>query len=156
MSDIGNRLGGYGDDLYNWAKNAGVDLSDIAGTVSTRAGTSADAAAQRQEAMMANWEKTYGPIYQAQAQRAQEIMKDMPAYQEQWAGAYGAQTAQAFDASKAAASRKLQGYGLSAPSIGTAAIDAASTNQRAAAVTASANQGRMAAMQYGDQFVGQT
>jgi hypothetical protein len=156
MTGIGNTLTGYGQNLYDWAKKAGVDLSDLAGTVSDRAGTSADAAAARQEAEMANWEKTYGPIYQAQAQRTQQFMQNLPATQEQWAGAYGAGTAQAFDASKAAATRKLQGYGLSAPSIGTAAIDQASANQRAAAVTASANQGRMAAMQYGDQLVGQT
>jgi hypothetical protein len=156
MSNVGNQLTGYGGNLYNWAGAQGVDLSGIAGAVSGSAAQNAAWASNNSQNMMTNWENTYGPIYQAQAARTQQFTKDLPQTEEQWAGQYGANTAQAFDASKAAATRKLQGYGLSAPGIGSAAIDAASASQRAAAVTASANQGRMAAMQYGDQLTGQT
>jgi hypothetical protein len=156
MSNVGNQLTGYGGDLYKWAQGKGVDLSGIAGAVSGSAAQNAAWASNNSQNLMTNWENTYGPIYQAQAARTQQFMQDLPATEEQWAGQYGAGTAQAFDASKSAATRKLQGYGLSAPNIGSAAIDAASTNQRAAAVTASANTGRMAAMQYGDQLTGQT
>lgn len=156
MSNIASQLQAYGGDLFAWAKAAGVDLSKVAGQVSQRAASQAGWGTRTARQAYTNWQKTYGPIYQAQAARTLQYMKDLPATQEQWAGQYGSSTAQAFDASRAAAQRKLESYGLSEPSIGSAAIDATTRNQRAAAVTASANQGRMAAMQYGDTLTGQT
>jgi hypothetical protein len=156
MTKIGNTLTGYGGDLYKWATDQGVNLGNLANTVSTRAGAMADSAAGQGQDLMSNWEKTYGPIYQSQAQNTEQFIKDLPSTQEQWAGKYAADAGQAFDASAAAQKRKLQGYGLSAPSVGTGAIDAATANQRALATTAASEQGRVAARSYGDQITGQT
>jgi hypothetical protein len=156
MTNIGNQLTGYGGDLYKWAQGQGTDLSSIAHNVSSAAGQQAAAASGTGQQMLSNWQQTYGPIYQEQAARTQQFMQDMPATQNQWAGQYGAQAGQAFDASAASLKRKLQGQGLSAPSVGTGAIDAATANQRAAGTTAAAEQGRMAAMNYGDQLVNST
>jgi len=154
MTQIGNKLTGYGSDLYDWAKKAGVDLTNLATTVSNRAGEVADWATGKGKEYISNWEKTYGPLYQAQAKNATDFAANLPTKMDEWAGSYGADVAQAFDASKEAATRKLQGYGLSSPSIGSAAIDAATSNQRAAAITAAAQQGRVAARGYSDQLTG--
>lgn len=156
MSNVGNTLTGYAGDLYKWATTQGQNLGNIASSVGTRAANMADSAASAGQGLVSNWMNTYGPIYQQQADRTRAFAKDLPATMESWAGKYAADAGMAFDASAAATKRKLQGYGLSAPSVGTGAIDAATANQRALGITAASEQGRMAAMQYGDTLTNQT
>lgn len=149
---IGNTLSQTGQSLVDWAKQAGVKLSDLADTVSTRAGQMADWATGGAKDMLSNWQQTYGPIYQARAQRAQQIASDMPGLQESWGGKYGADAAQAIDQGKAAQLRKLQGQGLTRPGVAQGAIDLAQSNQRALGTVAAAETGRLKALQYGDQY----
>jgi len=145
MTGIGNTLTGYGKDLYDWAKNAGVKVSDIADQVSGRAGGMADQGASDYRDLMAKWKQTYQPLYDAQAADAQRMMGNLPQTEEQYAGKYAADVAQAFDASKAASDRQLRSYGLKAPGSGAAALDVMVANQRGLGQVAAAEQGRLAA-----------
>jgi len=156
MTDIGNRLSGYGDNLYSWAKDQGVNLANIAKAVGDRAGQTADWATGQAKDMLANWQQTYGPIYQAQAKNTTDFINNFPKTAEQWAGKWGADAASAIDQGKQALMRKLQGEGLTRPGVAQGAIDLTQSNQRALGVTAAAEQGRMAALQYRDTLTGQT
>jgi hypothetical protein len=145
MTGVGNTLTGYGKDLYDWAKNAGVQVSQTADTVSKRAGDLADTAGQQYKDMMAKWKQTYEPLYDAQAADAQRMIGNLPQTEEQYAGKYAADVAQAFDASKAASDRQLRSYGLKAPSSGAAQLDTLASNQRRLGQVAAAEQGRLSA-----------
>lgn len=145
MTNIGGTLTGYGKDLYDWAKNAGVQVSNVANQVSQQAGALAGQAGQNYTDMMAKWKQTYQPLYDAQAADAQRMIGNLPQTEEQYAGKYAADTAQAFDASKAASDRQLRSYGLKAPGSGAQALDAVVSNQRALGQVAAGEQGRLAA-----------
>lgn len=156
MSDVGNQLTGWGRDLYKWAQDSGVDLKKLAQTVSDRAGGMADWATGKAKDYMANWENTYGPIYQQQAKNTMDFIQNLPQTMEQWAGKWGADAATAIDQGKAAVMRRLQSQGLTRPSIAQGAIDLTQSNQRALATTAAAEQGRLSARAYADTLTGQT
>jgi hypothetical protein len=145
MTSTGNQLQGYGADLYKWAQDSGVKIAGVADTVSQRAGALADQAGQTYTDMMAKWKQTYSPLYDAQAADAQRMLGNLPQTEEQYAGKYQADVAQAFDASKDANTRKLQSYGLKAPGSGAQALDNLSANQRGLAQVAAGEQGRLAA-----------
>jgi hypothetical protein len=155
-SNAANELMAHGRSLWDWAGTTGTKISDLADLVSGRAGAMADEAAGRGTDMFARWNEMYGPIYQQQAKRTSDFMRDMPATMESWGGKYGADAVSAIDAGKAAQLRKLQGEGLSRPGVGQGAIDLAQSNQRALAKVAGTEQGRMAAMGYGDTLVNAT
>src|SRR5262245_58058576 len=159
-SGIGNYLAdpktGVGPGLIDWAKQAGVKLSDIADTVSKRAGDFADYATGQAKGLISNWQDTYGPIFKADASNTLDLIKNLPATMESWAGKYGADAVTAIDQGKAALMRKLQGQGLTRPGVAQGAIDLAQGNQRALAGVAAAEQGRMAARNYADTRTAQT
>ena len=155
MTGVGNELTGYGRDLYKWAQDSGVKISGIADTVSQRAGALADEAKGTYSEMMAKWKSTYGPLYDAQAADAQRMIGNLPQTEEQYAGKYQADVAQAFDASKDANTRKLKSYGLKAPGSGAQALDNLTANQRGLAQVASGEQGRLAARNEARTVTGQ-
>lgn len=145
MTQQGYDLTGKGGQLFDWAKGAGVGLDKTASTVGSRAGQIADTAAGTYPGMMATWQNTYGPLYQAQADDARRMINDLPNTEERYAGKNEADVGQAFDASKASLTRKLQSQGLSMPSIGSTALDTQYAGQRAAAQVAGAEAGRLQA-----------
>lgn len=145
MTETGNKIKGYGDDLYKWAQEAGVKISGIADTVGQRAGDIADYASGEYKGMMQKWKDTYGDLYDKQAQEAGRLIGDLGATKEQYAGKYQADVAQAFDASKQANERSLRSYGLKAPGSGGQQLDAMVSNQRGLAQVAAGEQGRKAA-----------
>ena len=155
MTGIGNTLTGYGSDLYNWAQQQGINVSGVADTVSQRAGDLADQGASTYKDTMANWQQTYGPLYQAQAADAQRMIGDLPNTENQYAGKYQADTAQAFDASKQASDRSLRAYGLKQPGGGATALDTLVSNQRGLATVAAGEQGRTAARNEARSVTGQ-
>jgi hypothetical protein len=142
MTETGNKIKGYGDDLYKWAQDAGVKISGIADTVSGRAGDMADYASGEYKGMMQKWKDTYGDLYQSQADEARKMIGDLGATQEKYAGKYQADVAQAFDASAEAQERELRRYGLKAPGSGAAALNGMVKNQRGLAQVAAGEQGR--------------
>jgi hypothetical protein len=152
-SGVASKLQGYGQNLYDWATNAGTNLSNLASTVSTNAGNFANWATGQAQGALSNFNSMYGPLVQAQVKNATDFMTNLPQTMESWAGKYGADAATSIDQAKATQTRKLQGEGLDAPSIGTAAIDSAAGNQRALAITSASEQGRMAAQNYGNTLV---
>jgi hypothetical protein len=156
MTGAGNKMMGWGNDLYNWAQQNGVNLSDIAKTVGNRAGSLADWGSSSAQNLLSNWQNTYGPIYQAQAKRTMDFIQNMPGTMSQWAGKWGADAAASADAAKQSALRTLQGQGLTRPGVAQGAIDLMQSGQRGLAKTAASEAGRMAAMQYGDTLTGQT
>jgi hypothetical protein len=131
--------------LANWANQQGQALNTTAARVSGRAGQLADATMGTDPRLMANWEQTYMPLYRAQAADASRMITELPRTEEQYAGKYAADTAQAMDAAKASQTRALQSYGLKGPGIASAALDMTSANQRAAAQVAASEAGRGAA-----------
>lgn len=146
MTKIGNDLTAKGGTMWDWAQKSGADLKTIADKVSGRSGTMADAIAGKDAYLMGRWEDLYGPIYEAQAADAARAIKNLPLVEEQYAGRYMADTAQAFDAAKSAEARKLQGQGLKMPGgPGGAALDMITANQRAAALSSAGETGRMTA-----------
>ena len=145
MTQVGNKLTGYGDELYNWAKQQGIKVSEVADKVSARAGELADAGSQTYQQAMAKWKQQYEPLYDAQAGEARRLISDLPASQEKQAGQYQADVAQAFDASREASERQLRSYGLKAPGSGSQRLDTVVSNQRGLAQVAAGEQGRKAA-----------
>jgi hypothetical protein len=152
MTATGEKLQGYGADLYKWAQDAGIKVSGIADEVSGqakdiygKAGEYADLGVGQYKDMMAKWKQQYDPLYAAQAKEAQSMIGDLGNTQEQYAGKYGADVAQAFDASKQAHDRALRSYGLKAPGSGSQALDGMVSNQRGLATVAAGEQGRNAA-----------
>jgi hypothetical protein len=145
MTGTGEELKGYGADLMKWAKEAGIKVSDIADTVSKRASGMADQGAEGYKSGTQKWKDTYGDIYEAQAADAKRMIGELPRTEEQYAGKYQADVAQAFDASKQANDRSLRSYGLKAPGSGGQQLDAMVSNQRGLAQVAAGEQGRLAA-----------
>ena len=152
VTGIGDQLSGWGSGLMDWAHSTGQSLAGLAGTVSGNMGNIANWATTLGQDTMANWQQEFGPLYQNITSRAQQLSANVPALQDAWAGKYGADAAAAIDQGKAAETRKLQGEGLAAPSIGQGAIDMATQNQRSLAITTQAEAGRLAAQQYADQY----
>lgn len=145
MTKLGEKGQGWASDLYDWAKKTGVDLTSLAKTVSDKAGAAADTQQKTSDRLMGEWEKTYGPLYQAQAADAERMLGDLPGYEEHVAGKYQADTAQAIDAAKAAQQRNLRAQGFSPSAVASQAIDTTAGLQRAAALTAAGETGRYAA-----------
>lgn len=145
MSSIGNELRGYGSDLFKWAQEQGVKVSGIADTVSQRAGELADYGAGQYKEMMQKWKDTYGGLYDAQAADAKRMIGELPNTENQYAGKYSADVAQAFDASKNAQDRNLRAYGLKQPGGGSTGLDSLVANQRRLGQVAASEQGRLAA-----------
>ena len=145
MTATGNTLQGYGKELYDWAKQQGIKVSEIADQVSGRAGQMADYGKGQYEEMMGKWKSTYGDIYDAQAADAKRMIGELPRTEEQYAGKYQADVAQAFDASREASERQLRSYGLKAPGSGSQRLDNMVSNQRGLAQVAAGEQGRLAA-----------
>ena len=136
---------GRSSSLYDWAGQQGQAIQTTANQVSGQAGDLAAGTMGVDPSLEANWESTYGPLYQAQATDAKQMNANLPATEEQWAGKYEADTGQAFDAAKASQTRALQGYGLKSPGLASEALDMTSANQRAAAIAAAGETGRLAA-----------
>jgi len=145
MTETGNTLKGYGKELYEWAKGAGINVAEIADMVSGRAGALADQAAGTYKDMMAKWKNTYEPLYDAQVKDARRAAMDLPAAETQAAGKHAAGVAQAFDASREAQERSLRSYGLKAPGGGSQRLDAMVDNQRRLGQVAASEQGRLSA-----------
>jgi hypothetical protein len=145
MTDVGNKLAGYGGDIYEWAKKTGVDLTALAKSVSDKASSAADTQQATGDRLMGDWETMYKPLYQAQAADAQRMIGELPRTEEQYAGKFGADTAIALDQAKATEQRKLQAQGLTRPGVASQALDTSAAIQRSAATTAAAEQGRLAA-----------
>ena len=155
MTATGNTLQGYGKELFDWAKQAGIKVSGIADTVSGRAGELADYGAGQYKDMMAKWKSTYGDIYDAQAADARRMIGELPKTEEQYAGKQQAGVAQAFDASREASERSLRSYGLKAPGSGSQRLDNMVSNQRGLAQVAAGEQGRLAARNEARTVAGQ-
>jgi hypothetical protein len=145
MTSTGNTLQGYGKELFDWAKQAGIKVSEVADKVSGRAGEIADYGKGQYQEMMAKWKSTYGDIYDAQAADAKRMIGELPRTEEQYAGRQQADVAQAFDASREASERQLRSYGLKAPGSGSQRLDNMVSNQRGLAQVAAGEQGRLAA-----------
>ena len=149
---VANTLQGYGKDLYGWAQGAGQKLSTLADTVSSKAGDFANWATDQAQGAQSTWNQLYGPLVSQQVANAQQFSKDLPATQEQWAGAYSADAATKNDQAKASLVRQMEGEGLTRPGIAQQAIDTAAGAQRALAVTSAGQAGRVAAAQRSDQL----
>lgn len=131
--------------LYDWAQKSGLDLQSIAKTVGTKAAAAADSEQSASDRLMGEWEKTYSPLYQAQAKDAENMIGDLPAYQEQKAGEAEAGVAQANDAAKATQMRNMRAQGFSPSAVASQAIDTVAGTQRAMATAAAGQTGRAAA-----------
>lgn len=145
MTDAGNTGLSRASDLYSWAQGQGQALQTTANAAGQQAGTLASATTGTDPRLEAQWESTYGPLYQAQAADASRMQAELPKTEEEYAGKYAADQATALDQAKATQQRTLQGYGLTRPGVASQALDMASANQRAAATTAAAETGRLAA-----------
>ena len=115
----------------------------------------ADYGAGQYKEMMAKWKSTYGDIYDAQAADAKRMIGELPRTEEQYAGKYQADVAQAFDASREASERQLRSYGLKAPGSGSQRLDNMVSNQRGLAQVAAGEQGRLAARNEARTVAGQ-
>ena len=142
MSRIGNQGFGWAVDLQKWAQETGVDLKKIAEGVSGKATAAADSQQAASDRLMSDWEKTYSPIYKAQAGDAQRMLSDLPAYEEHVAGEFEADMAQKIDAAKATQMRNMRSQGFSPSKVASQAIDTTAGLQRAAALTAAGQEGR--------------
>src|SRR6187431_1910885 len=56
MTDIGKTGLDRSSDLYDWAVKSGLDLSEIAKTISTKAGAAADTQQGASDRLMGDWE----------------------------------------------------------------------------------------------------
>jgi hypothetical protein len=144
MTATGHTLQGYGADLYSWAKQQGLDLSSLAKTVSGAAGTAATGQQGVSDTTMQNWQGQSTPLYQAQADDASRMIKNLPQTEESYAGKYGADAATGIDQQLQAEQRKQTSMGIS-PGVASTALDTQARIGRAAATTAAAEQGRMQA-----------
>ena len=136
---------GRSQELYDWAKAQGAKLQGVADAGGAKASTLADATLPVDPRLEAKWESTYMPLYDAQAADAMRMYGELPNTEEQYAGKFKADTAQAMDAAKATQQRTLQSYGLKRPGVASAALDSTAANQRAAAGAAAGETGRLAA-----------
>ena len=144
MTKVGNTMVGYGADLYDWAKQQGLDLTTLAKRVGGAAETAATGQQGRSDKMMDKWASDYEPLYGAQRADAMRMYADLPGTEEHYAGKFGADAGAAIDRELAAENRKQQSMGIS-PGIASTALDTQARIGRAAATTAAAEQGRMQA-----------
>lgn len=144
MSKTGHTLQGYGADLYSWAQQQGLNLTQIGNAIGTAATGAAAGQQGISDTTMGNWQRQSQPLYQAQADDATRMIKDLPATEESYAGKYGADTATSIDQQLAAEQRKQQALGIS-PGVASTALDTQARIGRAAATTAAAETGRMQA-----------
>jgi hypothetical protein len=145
MTNIGNQGQGWATDLNNWAQQQGLNLGQIAQTVSGAAGGAATGQQQTSDQLMQQWQGLSQPLYAAQQADTMRMIGDLPGYQEQQAGKAGADAAAAVDASKASAVRAMEARGLAPNAAATGALDTAAGTQRAMATTAAAETARTAA-----------
>jgi hypothetical protein len=145
MTGIGNKGQERSQELYDWAKQNGVDLKSLADQVSGKAGAAADSQQGASDRLMQDWEGTYKPLYQGQAADASRMMSDLPGYEEHVAGKQMADTAQAIDLAKATQMRNMRSQGFSPSKVATGAIDTMAGTQRAAALASAGEGGRYAA-----------
>src|SRR5262245_57146538 len=145
MSDIGNQGQSWARDLMDWAKKTGVDITDIAKTVSGKAGAAADQAGGWAQDAMGRWQRLSAPLYEAQAADAQRMIGNLPQTEEQYAGQFGADAAMKVDQQKAAAIRDMEHRGLAPNAAATGALDTMAATNRALATTAAAQAGRRTA-----------
>jgi len=160
------KLGGQGMDwanqLMDWAKKTGVDLTSIAKTVSDKAGAAADTAAgrateawDRGTQTFKQWQDLSTPLYQAQQADAMRMIGNLPQTEEQYAGKFGSDAAMAADQAKASAIRDMEGRGLAPNAAATGALDTMAATNRALATTAAAESGRLAARNEARTVTGQ-
>lgn len=142
MTEIGNQGTTWARELFGWAKQQGVDLTNLAKSVSDRALGAAGLQQGRADSTMDQWRDNYGDLYEGQANVARAGILDLPAAREQSAGKFGADTAQAIDQAKQVEMRNLRAQGFSPSAIAGQAIDTAAGTQRAAAITAASEVGR--------------
>lgn len=145
LSDIGYKGQGYSKDLYDWAKATGVDLASLGKRVSAKAGAAADTQQAASERLIGDWEKTYSPLYHAQAEAAGRLIGDLPGTEERYAGKYAADQAQAIDQALATQKRNMFAQGFAPSAVSAGALDTSVGLQRAAATAGAAETGRMAA-----------
>lgn len=145
MTEIGNQGVSWAKDLFSWAKEQGVNLTDIAKTIGTKAGAAADSQQATSDRLMGDWEKTYGPLYQAQAADAERMIKDLPGTEEHYAGKFKADTAMSLDQAKQTQQRNLRAQGFSPSAVASNAIDTMAATGRAAATAAAGESGRYSA-----------
>jgi hypothetical protein len=144
MTKFGEKGQGWADDLFNWAKNLGVNLQNLAGVVSGKAGAAADTAQARADKAWGEYDQ-YGNIRAAQRADAERMYSDLPGTEEHYAGKFGADTSQAMDQAQASVMRDMRSKGFAPSAIATGAIGTTAALQRAAAVTAAGETGRMQA-----------
>lgn len=155
MSDIGNQGTSWARELMDWAKTQGVDLTNIAKTVSEAAGKAASGQQQAADELMQEWRGLSKPLYEAQQRDALRMIQDLPTTEEQYAGKYGADAAMAIDQQKASAVRAMEARGLAPNAAATGALDTSAATQRALATTAAAESGRGAARTEARNVTGQ-
>lgn len=144
MTQFGEQGMEWAKGMFDWAKGKGVDLSNIATRIGGAAETAATGQQGRADTMMDKWREDYDPLYKAQREDAQRMMGNLPQYEEEQAGAYGADVGTAIDQGLAAEQRKQDALGIS-PGVGSMALDTQARIGRAAATTAAAETGRRAA-----------
>lgn len=144
MTEIGEQGLGWAKDFMTQAQTWGVDVMGLAKQVAGKAGAAADAQQATSDRLQKQWETLSGPMYEAQQREAMRMIGDLPAYQEQVAGADSASAAQAIDQQKAALQRKMLAEGTTGgkPGIASQALDTQAAIGRATATTAAAAAGR--------------
>jgi hypothetical protein len=155
MSDIGNQGQSWARDLYNWAQSTGVNLQDIAKTVSSAAGAAATRAGQWAQDAYGRWQRLSAPLYEAQQADAMRMIGNLPQTEEEYAGKFGSDAAMSADQQKQAAIRDMERRGLAPNAAATGALDTMASTNRALATTAAAESGRLAARNEARQVTGQ-
>lgn len=145
MTEMGEQGMTWAKDLFGWAQSTGVDLMSLAKTVSGKAGAAADTQQASSDQLMKDWYGNTADLYKAQSDDARRMIKDMPGTEERYAGKFSADTAQAMDAAKNTQMRNMRAQGFSPSAVATQAIDTTAGLQRATALTAAGEAGRMAA-----------
>ena len=139
----GRDFRGRGDELYDDAKQTGIELKTLGRDVSGKAGRAAD---QQQDAygrMMRQY-RGYAPLYEARLKDAMSAMGDMAAYETDRAGAAASDAGMRLDASLEAKKREMAGLGIP-PSAYAGGLDVEARTQRAMAQTAAASNARLMA-----------
>src|SRR5215475_12149325 len=154
MTKIGNMGTQWAQDLMDWAKKTGVDITSIAKTVSDKAGAAADQAGTWGKQATELWQRLSTPLYEAQAADAQRMIGNLPQTEEQYAGKFASDQAMAADQAKASAIRDMEGRGLAPNAAATGALDTMASTNRALATTAAAESGRLAARNEARQVTG--
>jgi len=145
MTKIGGQGMQWAQDLMDWAKKTGVDITSIAKTVSDKAGATADQAGSWGQQATQLWQRLSTPLYEAQAADAQRMIGNLPQTEELYAGKQASDTAMALDQQKASAIRDMEARGLPPNAAATGALDTMAATNRALATTAAGEAGRLAA-----------